>query len=66
MKGFLDLYLESVFKKILLIKLYFERKMISQMKLNSEYLLELPAPEINAIWRMQYFFGYCLNSMQIQ
>ena len=26
------------------------------MKLNSEYLFELATLEINAIWRMQYFF----------
>ena len=34
----------------------FERKMKSEMKLNSKNLLELATPEINAMWRMQYFF----------
>ena len=33
-----------------------ERKMKSEMKLNSEYLFELATPEINAILRRQYFF----------
>ena len=32
------------------------------MKLNSEHLLKLATLEINAIWRMQYFFCYCLNT----
>ena len=31
------------------------------MKLNSEYLLEVAIYELNAIWRLQYFFEYCLN-----
>ena len=48
---FVDLYLKSVFKKIC-----FERKLKSEMKLNSEHLFELDTIEINAIWRMQYFF----------
>ena len=36
--------------------------MKSKMNLNSEHLLELAALEINTIWRMQYFFRYCLNT----
>ena len=36
--------------------------MKSKMNLNSEHLLELAALEINTIWRMQYFFWYCLNT----
>ena len=32
------------------------------MKLNSEHLFELSTLEINKIWRMQYFFRYCLNT----
>ena len=32
------------------------------MKLNSEHLFELVTLEINAIWKMQYFFRYCLNT----
>ena len=31
------------------------------MKLNSEHLFELVTLEINAKWKMQYFFGCCLN-----
>ena len=37
--------------------------MKSEMKLNSEHLFELAIPEINATWRMQYFFGYFLNTI---
>ena len=36
--------------------------MEKEMELNSEYLFELAALEINAIQRMQYFFWYCLNT----
>ena len=36
--------------------------MKSELKLNSEHLFELATPKINAIWRMQYFFLYCLNT----
>ena len=32
------------------------------MKLNSEHLFEHATLEINAIWKIQYFFGYCLNT----
>ena len=32
------------------------------MKLNSEHLFKLATLEINALWRMQYFFCYCLNT----
>ena len=32
----------------------FERKIKSEMKLNSEHLLELATLGINAMWRMQY------------
>ena len=32
------------------------------MKLNSEHLFKLATLEINALWRMQYFFWYCLNT----
>ena len=32
------------------------------MKLNSEHSFELATLEINAIWRMGYFFWYCLNT----
>ena len=54
---FLDLYLKSVFKEILFIKnLVFEKKMKSDMKLNSEHFIELATLEINVICRMQYFF----------
>ena len=31
--------------------------MKNKIKLNSEHLLELATPEINEIWRMQYFSG---------
>ena len=31
------------------------------MKLKSEHLFELAKPEINSIWRMQYFFWNCLK-----
>ena len=41
----------SVYKQ-----LCFERKMTSEMKLNSEHLFEVATFEINAIWRMQYTF----------
>ena len=34
----------------------------SEVKLNSEYFLELATLEINAIRRMQYFFWCCLNT----
>ena len=54
-----DNYLKIVFKKIMFIKkgvLCFQRKMKSEMKLNSEHLLELATRKLNAIWRMQYFF----------
>ena len=54
---FLDLSLKIVFKKILFKKsLDFLKKTKSKMKLNSEHLFELAALEMNAIWRMQYFF----------
>ena len=36
--------------------------MKSELKLNSEHLPELATLEINSIWRMQYFFCYCLNT----
>ena len=39
-----------------------ERKLESEMKWNFEHLFELATLEINAIWRMQYFFWYCLNT----
>ena len=36
-------------------------KMRNEMKWNSEYLFELAYLEINAKWKTQYFFWYCLN-----
>ena len=36
--------------------------MKSRMKLNSEHLFEHATLEINAMWKIQYFFGYCLNT----
>ena len=44
--------------------------MKSEITLNSEHLFELATPEINAMWRMQYFLIFLIlskyNSMQIQ
>ena len=39
-----------------------------EMKLNSEDLLVLVTPEINAVWKRRYFFLILpkYNSMQIQ
>ena len=59
----LDLYLKIVFNKIMLIKsLVFWNKMKNEMKWNSEYLFELAYLEINAKWKTQYFFWYCINT----
>ena len=41
--------------------MYFERKMKRELKLNSDYLFAFITLDINAIWRMQYFFRHCLN-----
>ena len=38
------------------IFLCFERKIESEMKLNSEHLFELATREINVTWKKQYFF----------
>ena len=38
-----------------------EKKMKSEMKLNSEHLFEDTTLEMNVISRMQFFFWYCLN-----
>ena len=51
---FLDLYLKSFFKEPCILCL--ERKMKSEMKLNSEHLFEHGTLEMNVISRMQYFF----------
>ena len=40
--------------------------MKSELKLNSEHLFQLAALEINEIWRMQYFFGHCLNTTEFK
>ena len=36
----------------------------SEMKWNSEHLFELATLEINAIWRIQYFSWYFLNTTE--
>ena len=36
--------------------------MKSELKLNSEHLFEFATLKINAMWRMQYFFLYYLNT----
>ena len=40
--------------------------MKTELKLNSEHLFGLAILEINAIWIMQYFFLYCLNTTVFQ
>ena len=41
-------------------------KVKTELKLNSEHLFDLATLEINAIWIMQYFFLYCLNTTVFQ
>ena len=36
--------------------------MKSEVKLNSEHLFELVTIELNAIWKMEYFVWYFLNT----
>ena len=58
-RGFLDLYLKNVQEN----PGYKEpcRKMKSKIKLNSEHLYSHAPLEINANWRMKYFFWYRLK-----
>ena len=44
------------------MSLMFWKKSESEMKWNSEHLLEPATLEINAIWRIQYFSWYFLNT----
>ena len=32
------------------------------MKVNSKRLFEFATLEIDAVWRIQYFFSYCINT----
>ena len=62
----LDLHLKRLIKKKNLFwkSLVFWKKE-SEMKWNSEHLFKLATLEINAIWRRQYFFWYCLINFNI-
>ena len=60
---FLDLYLKSVFKDILFINSFvFWKKNEKGNKIKFWTFVELDTLEIYALWRMQYFFWYCLNA----